>query len=89
MPLVYNLAILGFIKLKRFGKAEGLIELKSLLIGFLIYIEELLFIKSASFESINDQETVRGIIAEGCDAARDIARETLDDVREAMGLAYS
>ena len=39
-------------------------------------------------EYLNDPETVRGIIAEGCDAARDIARETLDDVREAMGLTY-
>ena len=33
-------------------------------------------------------ELVRAIIAEGSDAARDTARETLEDVREAMGLAY-
>lgn len=33
-------------------------------------------------------ELVRAIIAEGNDAARDTARETLEDVREAMGLAY-
>jgi tryptophanyl-tRNA synthetase len=33
-------------------------------------------------------ELVRTIIAEGSDAARDTARETLEDVREAMGLAY-
>ena len=46
-------------------------------------------IRDRANEYLNDPETVRGIIAEGCDAARDIARETLDDVREAMGLTYS
>ena len=33
-------------------------------------------------------ETVRGIVAEGCEEARAVARETLDEVRHAMGLAY-
>ena len=46
-------------------------------------------IRERANEYLNDPETVRGIIIEGCDAARDIARETLDDVREAMGLSYS
>ena len=46
-------------------------------------------IRDRANEYLNDPETVRGIIAEGCDAARDIARETLDDVREVMGLTYS
>ncbi len=46
-------------------------------------------IRERANEYLNDPETVRGIITEGCDAARDIARETLDDVREAMGLSYS
>ncbi len=45
-------------------------------------------IRDRANEYLNDPETVRGIITEGCDAARDIARETLDDVREAMGLTY-
>ncbi|MDX1433492.1 MAG: tryptophan--tRNA ligase [Gammaproteobacteria bacterium] len=31
---------------------------------------------------------VRSIIAEGCDRARDMARETLEDVRQVMGLVY-
>ncbi len=35
-----------------------------------------------------DPETVRGILSDGCDAARDEARETLEEVRRAMGLAY-
>ena len=33
-------------------------------------------------------DLVRTIIAEGCDMARDAARETLEDVREAMGLDH-
>lgn len=35
-----------------------------------------------------DPETVRGILSDGCEAARDEARETLEEVRRAMGLAY-
>jgi len=31
---------------------------------------------------------VRGIIAEGCEKARSVASQTLDDVKQAMGLAY-
>jgi len=46
-------------------------------------------IRERANEYLNDPETVRGIITEGSDAARDIARETLDDVREAIGLSYS
>ena len=33
-------------------------------------------------------DLVRGIIAEGCEKARDVARQTLDDVQQAMGLTY-
>jgi tryptophanyl-tRNA synthetase len=35
-----------------------------------------------------DPDVVRSIIAEGCEQARESARETLQDVREAMGLSY-
>jgi len=31
---------------------------------------------------------VHSIIKEGCEQARDVARDTLDDVREAIGLPY-
>ena len=37
---------------------------------------------------IEQPDVVRSIVMEGCDAARDAARETLEDVREAMGLIY-
>jgi tryptophanyl-tRNA synthetase len=45
-------------------------------------------IRERAEEYMNDPETVRGIIADGCDAARDIARETIEEVRDAMGLIY-
>lgn len=35
-----------------------------------------------------DPGLVREIVADGCEKARDIARETLEDVRQAMGLNY-
>ena len=43
--------------------------------------------RAAEFE--RDPERVRAIIHEGSEAARDVARETLDEVRQAMGLAYT
>ena len=37
---------------------------------------------------VEDPNLVRGIISEGCEAARDVARDTMEEVREAMGLIY-
>ncbi len=37
---------------------------------------------------LDDPSRVRGIIAEGTESARDVARQTLDEVREVMGLVY-
>ena len=45
-------------------------------------------IRERAEEYMNDPETVRGIIADGCEAARDVARETLEEVRDSMGLNY-
>ncbi len=45
-------------------------------------------IRERANEYANDPETVRGIIADGCEAARDLARETIEEVRDAMGLTY-
>jgi tryptophanyl-tRNA synthetase len=36
----------------------------------------------------DNPDDVRNIIADGCEKARDLARETMRDVREAMGLGY-
>ncbi len=37
---------------------------------------------------LDDPVLVKNIIADGCEKARDMARETMRDVREAMGLEY-
>jgi len=50
---------------------------------------ELKPLRDRAEEYEKDPAAVRTIINEGCEAARDIARDTLEDVREAMGLEYS
>ncbi|MGV0976814.1 MAG: tryptophan--tRNA ligase, partial [Azonexus sp.] len=37
---------------------------------------------------LDDPTLVKNIIADGCEKARELARETMRDVREAMGLEY-
>ena len=37
---------------------------------------------------LDDATLVRNIIADGCDKARALARETMREVRDAMGLTY-
>jgi tryptophanyl-tRNA synthetase len=51
-------------------------------------IEEIGGIRKRAQEFEDNPELVRGIIDEGCEKARAAARETLVDVREAMGLQY-
>ena len=51
-------------------------------------LKELKPIRERIREYEDDPETVRGVISDGCEAARDEARETLDEVRQAMGLSY-
>jgi tryptophanyl-tRNA synthetase len=43
--------------------------------------------RAAEFEQ--DPSRVRAIISEGSEAARDLARQTLEEVRTAMGLEYT
>lgn len=50
--------------------------------------QELAPIQERAAELTKDRKLVRGIISEGCEAARDVARDTLEEVRQAMGLAY-
>ncbi|MFP4161770.1 MAG: tryptophan--tRNA ligase [Ectothiorhodospira sp.] len=42
--------------------------------------------RAREYES--DPNLVRSVVAEGCEAARDIARDTLEEVRRSMGLNY-
>jgi tryptophanyl-tRNA synthetase len=38
---------------------------------------------------LEDPTLVRNIVADGCEKARDLARDTMRDVRESMGLGYT
>ena len=50
---------------------------------------ELAPIQARAGEFERNPERVRTIINEGSEAARDVARETLEEVRQAMGLIYT
>ncbi len=50
--------------------------------------QELKPIQERAREYEQDLATVQSIINDGCEQARDIARDTLEDVRKAMGLVY-
>jgi len=52
-------------------------------------LQELEPIQARAREFEQDPGRVRAIINEGSEAARDVARETLDEVRQVMGLNYS
>ncbi len=45
-------------------------------------------IRERAKEYQEDTETVRGIISDGSEAAREVARETISEVKQAMGLDY-
>ncbi len=51
-------------------------------------LAELAPIRERAEQFVKNPALVRSIIAEGCEAARDVARDTLDEVRQAMGLVY-
>ncbi len=51
-------------------------------------VEEISGISKRAQEFEENPELVRGIIAEGCEKARTVARETMDAVRQAMSLNY-
>ena len=51
-------------------------------------LAELAPIRERALGYIEEPESVRAILNEGCEKARATARETLDEVRQVMGLMY-
>ena len=51
-------------------------------------LEELAPIRERAQEYVDDPKLVQNIINEGCEEAREEARDTLEEVRQAMGLTY-
>jgi len=64
----------------------GCIECKKPLIDRVV--EEITAMRQRGREFEESPDLVRGIIAEGCEKARAVAGQTLDDVKQAMGLGY-
>jgi tryptophanyl-tRNA synthetase len=64
----------------------GCLECKKPLIERIV--EEITGMRQRAQEYEDNPDLVRGIIAEGNEKARAVASQTLDDVRQAMGLAY-
>ena len=66
--------------------AIGCLECKQKVIDEVL--DEQLPIRERAQQYMEDSNAIKTIIAEGCEKARDVARETLDEVRQAMGLSY-
>jgi tryptophanyl-tRNA synthetase len=64
----------------------GCLECKKPLIDAVV--EELTPIREKAVNYVNNPDLVKFIIAEGSEKARDTARDTLQEVRQAMGLNY-
>jgi tryptophanyl-tRNA synthetase len=64
----------------------GCIECKKPLIDRVV--EDITAMRQRGMEFEENPDLVRGIIAEGCEKARAVAGQTLDDVKQAMGLGY-
>ncbi len=64
----------------------GCIECKKPLIDRVV--EDVTAMRQRGREFEESPDLVRGIIAEGCEKARAVAGQTLDDVKQAMGLSY-
>lgn len=68
------------------GASIGCIECKQPVIE--VVIKELKPIQERAAQYAEDPTLVKNIVAEGCEKARKLARETMRDVRDAMGLNY-
>ncbi|MEI6737989.1 MAG: tryptophan--tRNA ligase, partial [Pseudomonadota bacterium] len=64
----------------------GCLDCKQPLIDAIIYELRPMRERAAPFEE--DPTLIKNILADGCEKARDIAEETMRDVRGAMGLDY-
>jgi tryptophanyl-tRNA synthetase len=64
----------------------GRLDCKKRLSDFLVVEIETIRQRAREFEE--NRDLVRGIIAEGCEKARDVARQTLEEVQQAMGMVY-
>ena len=62
----------------------GCIDCKKPLIASIVAEQAKIHERAAEF--VDNPDLVRSIVAEGCEAARDFARDTIEEVKEVMGL---
>jgi tryptophanyl-tRNA synthetase len=65
----------------------GCLECKQPVIDAVIAEQQVFFERAQPY--LDDPARLKAIIADGCDRARAVARETMREVREVMGLSYS
>ena len=53
-----------------------------------VVVAEIGAIRARAKEFEENRDLVKGIVAEGCEKARDVARQTLEEVHQAMGMSY-
>lgn len=53
-----------------------------------VLVAEITTIRGRAVEYEENRDLVRAIVAEGCEKARDVARQTLEEVHQAMGMNY-
>jgi len=64
----------------------GCLDCKKKLIDRVVVEVQTLRQRAQEYEE--NRDLVRGIVAEGCEKARNVARQTLDEVHQAMGMNY-
>jgi len=53
-----------------------------------VIVIDIIAIRERAREFVENRDLVRAIVAEGCEKARDVARQTLEDIHQAMGMNY-
>ena len=64
----------------------GCVDCKNPLIDAVLEEQQPMRERAEQYE--DNPDLVKGIVAEGCDKARQVAKGTLEEVRSAMGLSY-
>ncbi len=81
-----NEELQGWVRAGCTSAGIGCIDCKKTLINGIL--EEQGPIKERAQQYIDNPKLVKEIIREGCDAARDIAKETMEEIRDVMGLPH-
>ncbi len=82
-----NNTILSWVKEGCKTAAIGCVECKKPLIDAIVSEQQIFIERAKPYEE--DMGIIKNIIADGCERARDLAKQTMRDVREAMDIDYT